>query len=58
MKRTEWCNISNPARMRKKRNSVEFCYLGKVYFVLEKRNSYNWSRSLTYFGSDSFHPTV
>jgi hypothetical protein len=58
MKKSEWRHISDPSRMRRKRNSVDFCFLGMVYFVVERRKSYNWSWSITYSGSDSFFPTM
>ncbi len=58
MKETEWCHISNPSHMRRWRNSVESCYLGKVFFVGRERNSYNWSWSSNYFGANSFYPSM
>lgn len=58
MKTPKWTLVENTNRLRWMRDYVSFCYVGKVFHVLRRRNSYNWSISVRYFTHGAFYPNI
>lgn len=54
-----WTHIDNTvSRLNWKRDYVSSCYVGRVFFVLRHRTSYNWSLSINHFGGNSFNSKI